>query len=276
MKDHLSELKSKLEQIEKTLESKIETVNTIGTKWETYEERVKELREIKEEDIIQINVGGKKFATRYDTLLSVKDNLFHKIIMSGKMDIRKGIFIDRSPTYFWVILDYLRYQKFNPARFTTDQLIEIKDEVLYYEILTIEGILEKTTQTLEYVKINVSAWYDGIPVDAKSLLDPNLNIGVITNSPGWMEVEFNKEVEFENLEIGGFTGKSDWVYSTGYGANGRIQTSRDGKTYNNVGTVPSGFGQTIVPVKVTKSTAKFIKIIGDSWLGIGYLKIKTG
>ena len=142
MKDHLMDLKSKLELLEKTLDDKVSAVNTKGDKWETLEERVTSLLAVKNEDIININVGGKHFSTTMETLMSVKDNLFWKVIISKKLDITKGIFIDRSPDYFPYILDFLRYKKINMKRLNTSQILELKEEVLYYELIELEAEFE--------------------------------------------------------------------------------------------------------------------------------------
>lgn len=276
MLSELSKLKEKLELIEKNIGSKMEEVNTLEGKWLSYEEKVKEIQGTKDEDIISINVGGKTFATKIDTLVKVKDNIFHKIITSQKLDIRKGIFIDRSPTFFPVILDYFRFGKFNPNKFTSSQLLELKEEILYYEVMPLEAILEKKVDiVLDYIRIEVNAWYPNVgSQDPSVLLDENLATGICINSPAWMILELNQDYEFDEMLIGGFTGASDWVYNGGYGANALIETSLDKKTWFNVGCVPSGFGTQIINHKLVKSTARYVRFSGTSWIGFGYLKFK--
>lgn len=283
MLSQLSELKNKLALLEENFSNKIENVTSIEKKWESFEEKIKEIENTKEEDIIWINVGGKKFATKLNTLLNVKDNLFHKIIINKKLDVKKGIFIDRSSTYFPVILDYFRYGKFDIKKFTKEQLMELKEEITYYEVLPLEEELSrlKNEFNLEYTSLEVSMFYNGYDGeivgsrDVKVLLDKNLNTGICTDTPAWMIVGFNDEYEFDEIEIGGFTGDPNWIWSEGYEANARIETSMDKVNWKLVGLVPPGFGQTIITTKVTNSTAKFIKLTGTNWLGIGYLRIKV-
>jgi hypothetical protein len=287
MKATLSELKSKLEMLEKTLGIDISTNNKLSSdnnsqdESQNFEQRIKEIISIKPEDIVKINVGGKHFATKLETLLSVKDNLFFKMHHSKKFDMKKEIFIDRSPEYFPLVLDYLRYKKINLKKLSQDQLIEFKEEIIYYELLELEDFFNRISETITYVKMDlVNPYFDSNGRvggdDPKSLLDTNLTTGICTNNNGSITLELSREVEFEQFEIGGYTGKSDWVYSIGYGSGGSIQVSLDKKSWKNVGTIPTGFGTTIVPGKLLSlSKAKYIKFEHTSWIGLGYFKIKT-
>ncbi len=282
MKSQLDELKNKLKDFEETLKINIiEEVreSKIQENSQSNEKKIQEILNTKDEEIIKINVGGELFATRLQTLLNVKDNLFYKLIVAKKFDLKKGIFIDRSPDHFGVILDYFRTGKFIPKRFSYDQLLEIKEEALYYELLEIEAVLNKSTLTIEYVKMEVQNPYmSGLNIlgssDPKHLLDKDLTTGVCTSN-GYIILELNREVQFDKVEIGGFTGKSDWVYSNGYGAGATIETSVDKVNWKNVGSIPSGFGTTITPVSLTQSTAKYIKLNWNSWIGLGFFKIEN-
>ena len=77
MLKELNLLKNKLEHIEKNIVEKVEEIQTKEEKWEELEKKVQEIREIKKDEIININVGGKKFATKLQTLMNIKDNLFY-------------------------------------------------------------------------------------------------------------------------------------------------------------------------------------------------------
>ena len=96
--------------------------------------------------------------------------------------------------------------------------------------------------------------------------------GICATSPGWIEFEINREVEFDEIEIGGWKGNSGtWASSNGGGAN--ILTSLDHSNWTNIGTIPSEFANSIVKHKVTNSRARWVKLSGTSYLGIGYFKI---
>ena len=76
------------------------------------------------------------------------------------------------------------------------------------------------------------------------------------------------------MKIGGYKGDSALWYS-GNGAGAQILVSETGKDYVKVGNIPSKFAKEITEVKLDKVvTAKFIKFIHSSYLGIGYLEIE--
>lgn len=65
----------------------------------------------KEEKFVKLSVGGRIFETTLDTLTSQKDSML-SAMFSGKFKLEKttegAIFIDRNPTYFEFILEWLR------------------------------------------------------------------------------------------------------------------------------------------------------------------------
>lgn len=133
IKDDLFGLKNKLEDIETQLNSQLKDLDEKEEKWKVVDKEVDEL--IKTQNrVIRLNVGGKKFAVRLDTLVSVKDTLFYKIIMSKKVDLTQEFFFDRSPTVFPIILDYLRYKHVDYKNFSSEQLQFLEKESEYYEV----------------------------------------------------------------------------------------------------------------------------------------------
>ncbi len=54
----------------------------------------------------------------------------------------------------------------------------------------------------------------------------------------------------------------------------QIQTSKDRTNWLSVGTIPNNYASTIVTVKLTKSTGRFIRFHHNSYVGLGYLNIK--
>ena len=64
-------------------------------------------------DIVHLNVGGQRFSTSKRTLLSVQgEETFFTSLLSGRIssnvDETGAYFIDRDPTLFRLILNYLR------------------------------------------------------------------------------------------------------------------------------------------------------------------------
>ncbi len=236
---------------------------------------LEKINNTKPEDIITINVGGVKFSTLYDTLTIVRDNLFHKIIMTKKMDIREGLFIDREPKLFKHILQYLRFQQIDLKRFTETEIKELYDEAQYYEVYPLEQLIE-SFNSAEYETFDVSKYYKDVDTleSKKTLLDTNLKTGFLSDKKGAVTIKFKKEVEFTKIMIGGYTGYSDMINSAGYGVGGLISVSVDNKTFTEIGKLPSGFGTKIITMEFPKTSALHMRITGgDDYLGIGYLKI---
>lgn len=67
-------------------------------------------------DIIHLNIGGKRFSTSRETLTWVPDTFFTSLL-SGRIptlrDESGAIFIDRDPSLFSIILNYLRTRDLN-------------------------------------------------------------------------------------------------------------------------------------------------------------------
>jgi hypothetical protein len=277
IKEDLENLKHQLEAIEQNLQGNMSLLTEREEKFVKLDKAAKEIMETKSEEIVRLNIGGRKFSTTIKTLMSISDTLFYKIIITKCLDLKKEIFIDRNPDVFPYLLDYLRYKKINYSKFSFEELVQLKEEAEYFEILPVEQYLEDIAKEKNIVGLEVSAFYQegSNPVgsrDYKVLSDRNLTTGICTTYIGWFMVELNTEHWIEEFEIGGFTGKSDWINSAGYGAGANIFTSTDKKTWTNVGTLPSNFGQMIIKHKIQKSKARWVKFEGSVYFGIGFLK----
>ena len=90
--------------------------------------------------IIKLNVGGKLFVTLKSTLAFDKDSYLWLLIQDGGLELVKDengyLFIDREPTYFHIILNFLRTGKF-VTETDKDPLIvlsQIMQEATFYNI----------------------------------------------------------------------------------------------------------------------------------------------
>jgi hypothetical protein len=274
----LLDLKTKLESIETQLDSQIKDLEIREEKWKKMDDQVNTLIKTFTDKVVKFNVGGKKFATKVETITNVKDSLFSKIAESGRFDLSQEIFFDRSPKIFQHILDYLRTQNINYKRFKKEELDELRIEAEYYELDEITTYLEDRMKEIEFEKYEVSGHYmynNAIVGGAKvsDLKDRSLTTGVCANSPGWIVIELNNTWEFTDIEIAGFNGNPNAWYA-GNGSGATILTSTDKIDWKTVGTIPSNYGQTIQTVKLTKSSARYIKFNHNSYCGLGYLNIK--
>jgi len=281
LKDELFGLKSKLENLEQDLTNQMMEVELRAEEWHKHDEQVFEFVKKNKDKVITLNVGGKEFQTKIETLLSLKDSLFTKILISGKLPLEKPIFIDRSYDYFPYIMSFLRNKKLVNLNLKTKQLNELYEEAKFYEIDELVEFLEEIRREIKFVKFEASGTYDSSGriagtnriEDINNFEDRSLTKGICTSYNGWILFEINREVEFEDFELGGWNGDTSiWGVSNGSGSS--IKTSVDKVNWNTVGTIPNNFGSTILDVKVTRSRAKYVKFESTSYLGIGYFKIK--
>ena len=92
------------------------------------ENKRNQLIEVKDDDIIHLNIGGQKFTTERSTLCQVEGSLL-AAMFSGRWEVGRkrdqdgAVCFDFNPEYFGVILDYLRAKKIttpeNPAKVPT-------------------------------------------------------------------------------------------------------------------------------------------------------------
>ena len=276
LKEDLTTLKARLELIETQLEGEMKALEVRESKWSKLDHEVDKILDCND-PVVKFCVSGQCFATKMSTLNSVPDTLFHKIVNSTGIDIKKPVFFDRSPCVFQALLDFLRTKTICYKLFNKYELVELFQEADYYEIEEIANYLRERTKDAEIVKIEVSGNYTykektAGTVNYKDLKDKTLKKGVCTGSPGWIIMELNSDWEFEEMEIGGYTGDPELWYS-GNGSGAAIETSNDKKTWVKVGSIPSNYANAITKVKVKKSTAKYVRFTHTSYLGVGYVNV---
>lgn len=133
IKGDLSGLKSKLEAIENQIENQMTDLEQREERWKKMDEQVEEFIK-NQQDVIRLNVGGKKFVTRIETLVAIKDTLFYKIVVSKKFNLQEELFFDRNPKIFPIVMDYLRNKKLDYTRYNRDQLEDLRIEAEYFEV----------------------------------------------------------------------------------------------------------------------------------------------
>jgi hypothetical protein len=277
LKEEVLSLKDRLESVETGLTSQMHELASLEEKWKKMDEEAVILSK-DNNAIVNLNISGKKFSTRLETLVSIKDTLFYKLILSQKFDLSQEIFFDRSPKFFPIIIDYLRYKKINYKRFNNDELNEFYNEAVYFELTDIIETIGDRTKDIEFIKLEVNGFYmyNSNMVGTGKLEDLNdktLSKGICATSPGWILIELNNEWEIDEIEIGGYNGnKNSWACENG--ANAEIMTSVNKINWTTVGNIPNGYGSSVKNVRLTRSAARFIKFVATGYLGIGYLEIK--
>ncbi|XP_074990432.1 SH3KBP1-binding protein 1 [Calonectris borealis] len=85
-------------------------------------------------EVVQLNVGGKRFSTSRQTLTWISDSFFSSLL-SGRISTLKdetgAIFIDRDPTVFAPILNFLRTKELDPRGVSISLLLH---EAQFYGI----------------------------------------------------------------------------------------------------------------------------------------------
>lgn len=140
LKEDLGVIRSNLETLTTEFVEQMQDLAIREDKWLKMDKEASQIS-VNRTDIITLNIGGERFATKAETLLRVKDTLFYKILISKKFDTKKEIFFDRFSTYFSYILDYMRYNRLNLKRFKKPDLEELLIEVEYFEVIILKDTL---------------------------------------------------------------------------------------------------------------------------------------
>ncbi|KAJ3436069.1 potassium channel tetramerization domain-containing [Anaeramoeba flamelloides] len=86
--------------------------------------------------MVHLNVGGTEFVTSRSTLTSVPDCFFSKLVKQEFTVNDIHIFIDRDPTHFRIILNYLRGHKLKKFPLPSNDLTlqELRMEALFFNL----------------------------------------------------------------------------------------------------------------------------------------------
>ena len=274
LKSNLKNLKDKLKNITVQLEEDSCTKAVKVAKGQSLDEKMAELNK-RDREIINLNIGGQMFATTKSTLLKDPDTVFAILLRENTNLQDNELFFDRSPRLFSILLDYLRHGQINYKMIPKDDLVELYDEALYYEITDVRDYLCEKTKAVSVINMNFSGayMYKGKVVgdnNVFSLHDKEMKKGVCCNSPGWVEFELNTTWDIESFDISGYHGdKATWYPGNGCGA--QVFVSENGKDYKKIENINSKFSKEIINIKVDQNPMKFIKFVHSSYLGIGYL-----
>lgn len=234
--------------------------------------------------LVKLNVGGKYFVTSLNTLSSRRGTMFYKQILRGefkKLDVIP--FYDREPTYFPIILNFLRTGKVNLNLLSNEQKEDLLQECIFYEISYIIEILKNTADfNYEIVEVKIANPYkfnSKMVGDfmVKTLVSKKQDKGFCSES-GYIYIKLNKEMIASSIIIAGYNGDSlNWFVNNGAGAYVYItdENNLETCTWEFVGQVCTEYGinQIEIPLK-GKKKIRCIQFMSDSLFGIGYLNFK--
>lgn len=275
-KREILDLKASILDLESRFNFASKDIENKEARWKNCEKKLIELQKINE-GFCTLNVGGERFTVSLHVLKSRRGTLFYKQILRKEIQPNKEVFYDRDPLYFIHILNFLRTGKIDSKRFSEEEKEDILAEAQFFEVQFIVETLRATVAEVEFTKYEFSGEYkysDSIvgTNNVKDLKDKTLLKGIVANTPGIITLTLNREVDFEEIEIGGYNGNSTaWFVGNGRGA--LIYTSVDNSKWVDVGKIPEEFGHEIQKVTVKKSKAKYLRFSHTDYLGIGYLNV---
>lgn len=135
LKKDLEGLKSKLQSIENNFSDKITNVCEREELNNRLEKKLNDVWETKQSSLVNLNIGGKIYTTRVNTLLSCTESIFSKTVkqyQSNGEKLPEELFYDRSYQHFEIILNYLRYGNLCLKGINKYDKEEIREEIVFY------------------------------------------------------------------------------------------------------------------------------------------------
>lgn len=230
--------------------------------------------ESEKEQIINLNIGGKKYKILKRILISIEDTLFYFLIYFNKEDNHTSIFFDRDGQYFQDIIDYYNYRRLPLKSFSEERLKILQTDAYYYNIHPLIDYINYYITPIQIEAIMTpSNIYDGENDINASLTSRQLNMGVITTTyPYSIIFKLNIDCEFDSITIKGYSGEIRPGWDSNYGSFSLIYSSIDSDNWVNIGQLPSDI-RSFKTVPVLTNKGRYIKFEHHSHLGIGYLKI---
>jgi len=275
-KKEIQDLKNSILDLESRFNFATKEIDAREARWKNCEKKISELEKMNQGFCI-LNVGGTKFTVSLHVLKSRRGTLFYKQILRKEIKKDQEVFYDRDPKYFHVILNFLRTGKIVAQKYSEEQKEELIHEAAFFEVQFIVETLRATVAEVEFTKYEFSGEfkYENKVVgtnNPKDLKDKSLLKGIVAMNPGVITLTLSRDVEFQEIEIGGYNGNSTaWFVGNGRGA--KIFTSSDNSKWTEVGAIPPEFGHEIKKVPLTKSKAKYLRFSSEDLLGIGFLQV---
>lgn len=209
------------------------------------------------DDILELNVGGEHFTTLRSTLTQYPSSML-AVMFSGKYplhaDRRGRVFLDRSPSYFRFLLDWLRsgVPPTTPLS-TSEQRLSWNVELDYFGL---RDILQGSQEGNELIERCLTSLYTPSPSQdlrnyslsinkrcasalaentTASLLDENFDTGACAESPGILTAIFPNEVTLSGVTVAAYFKFPTRWRALGGGAHVEYW---DGSAWREVGQLP--------------------------------------
>jgi len=219
------------------VKKKLSTCIAIVEAVDTYGKDYQEMKQSKDalgafEDPIILNVGGERFSTSLSSLRSIKGSFFEKMFRKGAnttIGADGTYFIDRDPSSFGHILDYLR---------NGDLLIKSDDQSVRMKLLDDAEYYTLPTSLQDYLRWTsaegIDLWFSEVAFLNGELKKVNRELGGLlfqASKDGWSDSSFHQRCDSKGPSVviietklgtifGGYTYTS-WASSGGYAASSK-------------------------------------------------------
>lgn len=234
--------------------------------------------------VINFNIGGKLFQITTETLFSIPNTLFTKLIinlLNNDFLFDEEIFIDRNPKCFSLIIYYYLHKSL-PIFKTLHEYEILLIEAKYYEISQLVSYLLFILSEVKFINciINKPHYISNKVIGTNRVQDLNnhndrsLQKAICCNYKGEIIIELDKEIYLSKIEVGPYKGDMRWYISNGAGAHIFTSTTKQGKSeWIYVGQLPQNYGNGISIVTLKSSFCKYLRFASLGLIGIGYLRI---
>ncbi len=143
----LSKVQEVKDQINEELEEKLEEIRKEQEELDALSNKMRQVSP-KVKSIVKFNVGGQKFATTKENLLS--ETTFFTALLSENFDAERdeegAVFLDKDPKHFGKILNYFRDKKFHTERLSEEEKNEVLEEAKFYQIHSLIRLIKPSIQ----------------------------------------------------------------------------------------------------------------------------------
>jgi len=223
----------------------------VSTSYSILESLKKRLSNSSFNDKIQLDVGGKIFATSRYTLTNGRSEFFTKLFTGdgNKLKTEEGTyFIDRNPSTFGFILDYLRGNELDTFELSTKEFKQLQSDVSFFGIKELFDSINDSVTFLWSNGANSSITNSGKTATAsghacfvfvneaiQTTKKRIIALEVDTKSNSWAHVALGKNKSFRSLG-NGYGSQEDTVPFMYHVNNGQV---------NGVGGFPTGTKSTV-------------------------------
>jgi hypothetical protein len=110
---------------------------------------------------IELDIGGKVFATTKSTLLRCSDSFFSSFV--NRWNGSSRLFVDRSPAVFALVLDFLRGEP-PPAELLSEvEVWRLLKDADFYSLPSLRNWVESVHWTWQQTSNSVVARHEGAP-----------------------------------------------------------------------------------------------------------------